>query len=145
MPNQEPSLSVDEARQLLRDQGLRCTSCRVAVVRHLAGADSPLSHNEVADALEGDGFDKSTIYRSLVELSDAGLANRLDLGDHTYRFELIDEGPETYHPHFLCIDCGEVSCIPEIEVRVNTQTTPRPSALGTITEILLKGHCPNCK
>ena len=74
-------LSADAARELIRAAGLRCTSCRVAVLQHLASETAPVSHADVTDALAPQGYDKSTIYRCLVELADSGLAARLELGD----------------------------------------------------------------
>ena len=63
-------MSMDEARATLRGSKLRCTSCRLAVLRHLSTATSPLSHSELAEQLVPRGYDKSTIYRSLVEMSE---------------------------------------------------------------------------
>jgi len=140
-------LSLDTARQLLREAGLRCTSCRVAVIQFLSGADCPMSHAEVAEDLVPRGFDKSTIYRCLMEFADAGLVNRLDVGDHVWRFERRtahdEQGVE--HPHFMCVDCGQVTCLNDVNVRVAQKRGQKPLVLGDVTEVLLKGHCPQCQ
>ena len=120
---------------------------RIAVLRELSGAQTPLSHAEVADKLAGAGFDRVTVYRNLMELSDAGIASRVDLGDHTWRFELKRETSKDHvseHPHFVCVDCGEVSCLPGVSVSVNEPTDETSAPVGKITEVLLKGHCGNC-
>ena len=97
------ALSVQQARDLLRGADLRSTSSRLAVLQHLANFNKPLSHAEVADVLVPQGFDKSTLYRCLVELADANLLTRLDAGDHAWRFELRrgDAHDEGQHPHFM--------------------------------------------
>ncbi len=78
----------DEAvRQRIRGVGLRCTAARVAVMHHLETASGPLTHAEVAEALDELGFDRATIYRNLIELTEAKLAARVELGDHVWRFE----------------------------------------------------------
>lgn len=140
-------LSVDEARQMLRAAGLRCTTCRVAVLQHLAEAESPRSHADVAEELVPAGFDKSTVYRCLVELADAGFFSRLDLGDHVWRFEMRHEQEAEHagavHPHFMCIDCGKVTCLPEVTVTIAPAKGPR-AVQGNVTEVLLKGHCAAC-
>ena len=82
MPDSSVPLALDQARDMLRETGLRSTSCRLAVLQFLSTAVHPLSHNEVADELTPRGFDKSTIYRCLIELADVGISARLDLGDH---------------------------------------------------------------
>ena len=47
-----------------------------------------MNHSEVAEALEEAGFDRATLYRNLVDLAAAGILNRSDYGDHSWRFEL---------------------------------------------------------
>ena len=139
-------LSADAARELIRTAGLRCTSCRVAVLQHLAAETAPVSHADVSDILVPQGYDKSTIYRCLIELADAGLAARLELGDHVWRFEMRNDqrrhGSE--HPHFMCVDCGKVSCLTDVQVQIRPKTVGDP-AVGDVTEVLLKGRCGECQ
>ena len=140
------SMSVQQAREALRAANLRSTTSRVAVLQHLAASSKPLSHADVADSLVPEGYDKSTLYRCLVELADAGLLARLDAGDHAWRFELKGSGEEEHgleHPHFVCVDCGKVTCLPDVDVKISP---PRKSSpMGEVTEIFLKGHCRDCQ
>ncbi len=147
MSQPDRTLSVQQAREALRTARLRSTTSRVAVLQHLAAANKPLSHADVADVLVPAGYDKSTLYRCLVELADAGLVARLDAGDHAWRFELKGKGNDDEHglehPHFVCVDCGTVTCLPDVDVKVSP---PKKSALfGQVTEIFLKGHCRECQ
>src|SRR5204862_6610531 len=94
------AITVQGARLALRAAGLRSTTSRVAVLQHVAAAGKPVSHADVADVLVPQGFDKSTLYRCLVELADAGLFARLDAGDHAWRFERRgNEHDAGEHPH----------------------------------------------
>ena len=118
---------------------------RLSVMKELIAAKTPLSHAQMADRLSSNGFDRATIYRNLVELSEAGLVNRIELGDHVWRFELRrpdDESAE--HPHFVCVDCGEVSCLPTGSVSIKHTRGTKPEMISDVTEVLLKGHCGNC-
>ena len=134
------------AKRLLREAGLRATAARVAVLKRLAAAKAPQSHAEVVAALEDDGFDQSTLFRCLNEMAESRLVTRLDLGDQIRRFELRQaedaESPE--HPHFMCIDCGKLFCLNDFKVAISPSRGPRRDKLGTITEILLRGHCGKC-
>lgn len=116
----------------------------MAVVEQLQQARSPVTHAELAEELVPRGFDKATVYRNLIDLTEAGLVSRTELGDHVWRFEIRDhEDPgAAAHPHFVCIDCGSVTCLSDVEF--NTATKQRASKIGRVTEILLKGHCNNC-
>src|SRR6184192_3811510 len=133
MTRPAPTLTVEDARQKLRAAGLRSTTSRVVVLQHVAAAGKPVSHADVADVLVPQGFDKSTLYRCLVELADAGLFARLDAGDHAWRFERRgDEHDAGEHPHFVCVDCGKVTCLPDVEVKISTVKGAKASSPGAV-------------
>lgn len=138
--------AVEKVRQRLRAAGLRCTEARLRVMQHLIEVSQPLTHAEVADALRLAGFDQATIYRNLIELTEAGLVSRMELGDHVWRFELQRPGNahQGEHPHFVCVDCGEVKCLPSVSVDIKSASGGRNQRIGKVTEILLKGHCEQC-
>ncbi len=133
---------------ILREAGLRATQPRVAVLRELASAKSPLSHADVADALSGEGFDRATVYRNLMDLTEAGLARRTDIGDHVWRFELTspsDDHEDEAHPHFICGECGAVSCLPEDAVSVKGgRGTPRALKSRAVS-VQVRGVCDACE
>lgn len=140
------SLTIQSARDLIRRAKLRSTPSRIAVLQLLGNASSPQSHTEIADALVPQGYDKSTLYRCLVEMTEAGVLARMELGDHAWRFALYEGESEGQHvgehPHFVCVDCGKVECLPDVKLQL-------PSKRGSLTksqiiEVTLKGHCRNC-
>ncbi len=137
-----PATTAKELQTRLRDAGLRATSARIAVLQKMLQGKGPLSHAQVFGELEEDGFDRATVYRNLVDLADAGLLRRTDLGDHIWRFEPIgDDAPHGGpHAHFVCSDCGTVECLPENTVSVNKDA---PGSL-TEAEIHLRGICNDC-
>lgn len=141
------STSLATIRTTIRTAGLRSTSPRVAVLQHMQTATTPLSHAEIFDALEDEGFDRATIYRNLIDLTKAGLLVRTDVGDHVWRFELRREGQRGHqieHPHFMCTDCGEVACLPGLSVRISP-LPGIPRAVSTKgVEVQLKGRCDRC-
>ncbi len=134
------------AKGILKNAGLRSTAARVAVLQRLAVAEQPASHADVVGSLQDFAFDQSTIFRSLQELCDAGVVNRLELGDQVRRFELRTTAgtDELEHPHFMCVDCGKVTCLDDFSFRLSPGRGPRREQLGEITEVLLKGHCGDC-
>jgi Fur family transcriptional regulator, ferric uptake regulator len=139
------STALDSIRKQIHAAGLRSTMARLSVMKELIAAKTPLSHAQMSDRLSSKGFDRATIYRNLVELSEAGLVNRIELGDHVWRFELRrrdDESAE--HPHFVCVECGEVSCLPTGSVSIKHARGIKPEMISDVTEVLLKGHCGNC-
>jgi Fur family transcriptional regulator, ferric uptake regulator len=139
--------SLDEVRRLIRDKGLRSTPARLAILRRLFGAGQPMTHAQVADALAPQGFDRATIYRNLVELADVGLLHRLELGDHVWRFEMRPEADAAggEHTHFLCVDCGDVSCVPDLSLKAAVSLVGQRASPGRVTEVVLKGHYKRCQ
>ncbi len=142
-----PDIDAVNAKQTLRKVALRATAARVAVLRLLAAEGTPMSHAEVVDSLAEFGFDQSTLFRCLNEMAKAGLVTRLDLGDQIRRFELreLDGKSEFTHPHFMCEDCGELSCMTDFLVQISPSRGPRRDRLGTITQIIIRGHCGRCQ
>lgn len=139
----------DGLRAEIRAADLRATPGRIATLEFLRRAGSPLTHADVADALSPLGIDKATAFRNLNDLSEAGLLRRTELGDHVYRFEAVDQNlakrdqHARAHPHFICVDCGEVTCLDD--VRLTAGSRRESQAVGDVTEILLRGHCRECR
>lgn len=137
------SATAADIRAGLRAAGIRSTAARVAVLQVLHRIESPVSHAELAAHAELAEFDRATVYRNLVDLADAGLLSRTDLGDHVWRFELKDQ-PHTdlgEHPHFVCTDCGAVACLDDVTIEIKPKSARLRHA---VTEILLKGTCDRC-
>lgn len=139
--------NVKDYQSLLRAAGLRSTGPRIAVLEYFHTRGGQNSHAEIYEALEDRGFDRATIYRILIDLSEAKLLSRTDLGDHVWRFELKKGvGDVTHteeHPHFVCVDCGTVSCLPGVSIRVEGGKAPKSVAKQKVA-VQLKGVCDNC-
>ena len=128
----------------IREAGLRATPARIATLKLLQDATAPLTHAEVAEELQDLGIDKATVFRNLNDMATAGLLRRTELGDRVWRFELIagDEHHGSAHPHFVCVDCGVVSCMDEVKLTAGSIRLSQQ--FGEVTEILLRGHCNDC-
>lgn len=139
-----------DRKEQLRAAGLRSTGPRIAVLRELELAKGPISHAELADKLASEGFDRATVYRNLIDLADAGIALRSDHGDHIWRFELKAAAragahhKDAVHPHFVCTECGTVSCLPETAVRIGTGSRIPRSLQERRVEVQVKGTCDTC-
>ncbi len=132
-----------ETKKLIRDLGLRVTAPRLGVLRVLAGAERPLSHAEVVNRLGDDAvWDRATVYRNLVALVGVGLVRVASHAGGICRYELAGEPRDRAHPHFLCDDCGIVSCLPETEV-VTPKKTKWAKSLKA-AEVQFVGRCPSC-
>lgn len=142
-----PSSPLAEIRAKIRASGLRSTAPRVAVLQYLQTATTPVSHAELFEVLADQGFDRATIYRNLVDLTEVGLLSRTDVGDHVWRFELKREGHSGHqmeHPHFMCTDCKEIACLPGVNVRIFPVPGTPKSLLTKQIGVQLQGLCDRC-
>jgi Fur family ferric uptake transcriptional regulator len=139
--------SAQDARaDTIREAGLRVTQPRLAVLQVLEKQRGPLSHADLIEALDGEGFDRVTLYRNLNDLADAGIIARTEVGDHVWRFELRKraEAHSGVHPHFTCTDCGSVSCLPGDAVQVTRSARVPKSVRAQTAEVSLRGVCDRC-
>lgn len=131
-------------QDLLRSEGLRATRSRMAVLAVLHEYAMPLSHQQIMDKLE-ENNDKATVWRLLADLSERGLLRRMDLGDRVWRYELYDKCRPVSedHPHLLCEKCGDVQCLPPLEIRAKDGSVPLP-LMGADFKIRFTGLCVEC-
>jgi Fur family ferric uptake transcriptional regulator len=135
-----------ELKATLHEAGLRSTAPRLAVLEYLHRAGAPASHGELHERLSTSGFDRATLYRNLIDLADAGLVTRTDLGDHVWRFELRREGGghTDDHPHFVCTVCGNVACLHGVAIRISSAKGAPRAVERKNVQVQLSGRCDSC-
>jgi len=135
---------IEKVREILRNAGLRSTPARISVLSALRKGSKPQTHAELSEKLVPIGFDKATVFRNLSDLTDAELISRTELGDHVWRFEIRDPlHDRSSHPHFVCVECGTVSCMDGIGLPDDKMK--KTLNIARISEILVKGHCMTCE
>ncbi|MFT7621182.1 MAG: Fur family ferric uptake transcriptional regulator [Myxococcota bacterium] len=141
-PSHPTPIPLDLLRSDIRSAGLRATGARIAVLRVMREAGQPMSHAEVAETLDGESWDKATVYRNLVDLAKAGLLRRAVLGDPVWRFEEMGDSTSDghAHAHFVCVTCGTIECLPEDAVTVEANVL----RTGTAIDVQLRGDCVDC-
>ncbi|MCC6620060.1 MAG: transcriptional repressor [Deltaproteobacteria bacterium] len=137
-----PAHGPQEHVVLLRRAGLRVTASRLAVLELLERAPEPMTHHDVVERLHGSPWNRSTLYRNLIDLTEAGLLAKSEIGG-LMRFERLgrDNACAT-HPHFVCTACGTVTHLDDVVVRVEGHG-PRSLASGAV-EVQLRGQCDAC-
>lgn len=136
---------LQELRDLIRDSGLRATASRIAVLRLMRTAPNPMSHSDVAARLADLGWDRATLYRNLVDMVDAGLLSRTDMGDHVWRYTFNRPGhADDEHPHFVCTECGTVECLPDVELSFAEQHSTPQALQNRQVEVRVRGLCDTC-
>lgn len=112
------------------------------MVELLAGEDCALTAADIDNRLTAVG--RSTIYRSLEQLEELGLVQRVDVGGDSVGFERVD--PTRHHHHIVCQRCGRVVAFedPRLEKAIGALAN-RPDFNVYSHEVTLKGECASCE
>ena len=89
-------------QKLLRENGMRATPLRVAILRYFEAHHGPFSVRESYENLGSPG-DLSTVYRALEAFVQKGIMVTCDFGDGLLRYELFEGGH--HHHHLICTSC----------------------------------------
>jgi Fe2+ or Zn2+ uptake regulation protein len=133
----------NKARQMLKTAQLYCTEARIAVLKVLMQARSPLRQNQIAKRVVAKHLNKVTIYRTLESLVDVGLVHRAFMQERAWHFELAHHCSATQcHPHFTCLNCGQTHCLTGISVPM--AESPYKGFVIRRQQVRLEGVCPAC-
>ena len=131
----------------LRFVGQRYTIGKRDIVELLVDAGHPVSIGDIAGRLPR--MPRSSAYRHLVDLQQAGVVRRVVASDEFARFELAEELTEHHH-HLLCLQCGRVIDVmpgTSFETRLNKTVDQLAQAEGFLPQshrLDVFGICANC-
>ncbi len=131
------------ARQRLLEGGQRVTAARLAILQMLLDSPRALSHRDVETGMSeiGEHFDRVTLYRVLEWLVSQRLAHKVAAEDRSWRFSAVLEGNHE-HPHFRCLNCGEVLCLDALRPAFVLGLPPGYTLQRA--ELTIHGACPAC-
>ena len=133
-----------EAENRVRAAGQRPTRARLQILQALLDLAQPVSHTEIQEHIQSrwaENIDRVTLYRGLEWLVQHQLSHRITADDRVWRFSAINpEHPS--HPHFHCVRCGQVLCLPESQL-----PAPQLPAEYRVkeVEVVVNGICPHCQ
>ena len=136
------------AEQRLRLISQRYTSGRRTIVELLARAGNPVSIEDIAE--QAPRLPRSSAYRHLVDLQQAGVVRRVAANDEYSRFELAEDITEHHH-HLLCTSCGsiiDVTPTPAFEQAMARYLDNMTSANGFVSSdhrLDVIGTCGACR
>ena len=95
----------------LREGGGRITPARRALVTALLDAESHVTADDLAEAVQRSHPDvhRSTIYRTLDALEELGVVDHVHLGHGRAVYHLLDDP----HQHLVCEVCEDVIEVPD--------------------------------
>jgi len=136
------------ARKILEGCGLPVTANRLLVLRALAGADQPLTPQELLAGLTdltglAGRMNRVTLYRILDLLVEHGAAARHNAGSRAFRY-CLGRGAAG-HSHFHCTRCGQTRCLDfrTLEPGLSRLLESLPMRVD-MAEVTLGGVCESC-
>ena len=137
----------EHARAVLDQAGHHQGGARNAVIDLLANQSCALTALEIEDRLRAGkrSVSRASVYRVLELLQERGLVGRLELGDSTTRYELVDPAG-AHHHHLVCDSCG--SLVPFDDADLERSIDRLSRRLGFRThghEVVLRGDCSACQ
>jgi Fur family ferric uptake transcriptional regulator len=144
-PNRD-SAWVEHALVALGDAGYHRGGARLAVIELLARQDCAMTAIEIDDQLRAanQAVGRASVYRTLEQLEELKLVQRLEMGRGMASYERIEPSGEHHH-HVVCENCGRVEpfedpglerAIGRLEDRVGFEVSEH--------EVVLRGRCPRC-
>ena len=133
-------------QHLLGEAGLDSTPNRLQVLEAVGANTGPLTAGEIFDIVErNQSINRVTVYRILDLLVEKNLLERLSGGGRVAYYGLAPNEHHAPHPHFYCRLCGQLECLREGSISIDTELLRRTFA-GAIerVEIRVDGVCRNC-
>lgn len=137
-------MSATDARSLLREAQMRVTEPRVAVIEALEGrphGSADELYASVATLLPTTS--KQAVYNVLHDLTENGLARRIEPGDHPARYELrVGDN----HHHVVCRGCGAIADVDCVVGHAPCLTPSVDHGFAMVeAEVVFWGLCRTCQ
>ena len=126
----------------LDEAGYRSGASRRRVVELLAAESCATTALEINSRLDGVG--RASIYRTLEQLEQLHLVQRVETGGEAAAYERLDENQ--HHHHLVCEECGRLTPFADRSLERAIESVTREVDFDVAThDVVLRGSCPDCK
>jgi Fur family ferric uptake transcriptional regulator len=125
-------------------KGLRLTPQRRLIVSAIHDAKAHLTAEEIIDYVRArmPRVNKSTVYRTLQLLEEAGCVYKSELND---RF-IYHHAEEGHHHHLVCRRCGRtIDCAEDVFLPVEQAVRDRYGFQAGFKHMVMSGLCRECR
>jgi Fur family transcriptional regulator, peroxide stress response regulator len=135
---------LNQMTESLKQQGLRLTPQRLAVLKALVSGNHHLTAEQIYEQMRVDFPTTSlaTIYKTLTVLKETGQLMELGFSDGSNRYDLITEA----HAHLICVRCKSIIDPDVIGVEKFVQQIISQYGYQRVGQRLdVFGVCPQCQ
>jgi Fur family transcriptional regulator, ferric uptake regulator len=132
--------------EILRHNNLSVTDSRKKILNIFLTHASAIAHRDI-EKKAGEKFDRVTVYRTLQTFVEKGIIHTIPTTDNSVRYalcraECTDGHHHDDHVHFICLVCGNATCMEDVSVP--GVELPRGYTKQAV-EVVVKGICKNCR
>jgi Fur family ferric uptake transcriptional regulator len=130
------------AIQRLDAAGYRSGASRRKVVELLGKERCAVTALEIDRRLDSVG--RASVYRTLDQLDQLHLVQRVEIGGDAAGYERID--PDQHHHHLVCEQCGRLAPFADRSLEQAIEAISRDADFEVAAhDVVLRGRCPDCK
>lgn len=127
-----------------KEKGFKLTPQRKLILDIIHDVESPLTAEMIITHVQErmPGVNKSTIYRTLELLEEAGCVYRSELGNQSF-YHHPEEG---HHHHLVCRECGQsIDCDEGIFTQVERSIGAKYGFQIDFKHVVMSGLCQECQ
>ena len=131
-------------KALLRENRLKATPARVAILEVFEHAFKPLAIKDLEQALgKNSAVDTATLYRNVENLKGLGILSEVNISSGQAFFEI---GSKPHHHHLICESCGRLENVAGCRVENVKKDWLKNSGFKNINRHSLEffGICNQC-
>lgn len=129
---------------LLKKKGLKLTPQRRLIADIIDDANAHLTAEEIIASVQArmPGVNKSTVYRTLDLVEEAGCVLKSEMGDRS----IYHNAEEGHHHHLVCSKCGKtVECDEDLFAPVEISLEKKYGFRADVRHMVVNGLCEDCK
>ena len=128
----------------LKEKGLKLTPQRRLIVDIIHDAEAHLTAEEIISYVQSrmPGVHKSTVYRTLELLEEAGCVYKSELSDQS----IYHHAEEGHHHHLVCSQCGQtIDCDEDLFAPVEKSLGEKYGFRVNFKHMVMSGLCEACR
>ena len=128
----------------LKEKGLKLTPQRRLIVDIIHDTQKHLTAEEIISYVQSKmpGVHKSTIYRTLELLAEAGCVFKSELGGQS----IYHHAEEGHHHHLVCSKCGKtIDCAEDLFASVENSLSKKYGFHVDFKHVVMNGLCGSCR
>jgi Fur family ferric uptake transcriptional regulator len=133
---------AEQALRRLDEAGYRSGASRRRVVELLDSERCAITALEIDRRLDAVG--RASVYRTLEQLEQLHLVQRVQIGGEAMGYERLDPGQ--HHHHLVCEQCGRLAPFADRSLEQAIEAIAQKVEFDVAThDVVLRGSCSDCK